>query len=134
MCSHYKRPNEWRVLPFGLQGNFMQLASNQFDMWPRSNGPVVRSIDDALVAETMQWGFPTSRPGKRDASKMITTHWTNARNLDVSFWRSWIGKAEHRCLVPVTAFAEPDPTKGKRGETWFAMTDRETLGFVFAGL
>lgn len=134
MCNHYKHPNKWRELPRDLQDKVMLPASNQADMWPGSYGPVVRSIDDALVAETMRWGFPTSRPGKRDLSKMITTYWTNARNLDVSLWRGWIGKAEHRCLVPVTAFAEPDPTKGKRGETWFGMADGEAPGFAFAGL
>lgn len=134
MCNHYKHPNEWRELPRDLQGKVMLPASNQADMWPGSYGPVVRSVDGAMVAETMRWGFPTSRPGKRDPSKMITTYWTNARNLDVSLWRGWIGKAEHRCLVPVTVFAEPDPTKGKRGETWFGTTDRKAPGFVFAGL
>lgn len=33
---------------------------------------------------------------------------TNVRKLNFPHWKRWFG-VEHRCLVPVTSFAEPDP-------------------------
>jgi putative SOS response-associated peptidase YedK len=33
---------------------------------------------------------------------------TNVRKLNLPHWRRWFG-VEHRRIVPVTSFAEPDP-------------------------
>ena len=44
-------------------------------------------------------------------------------------WRRWLG-VEHRCLVPFTAFAEPDAAKG--GNAWFTLRDDRPA--FFAGL
>jgi putative SOS response-associated peptidase YedK len=134
MCNHYRNPNEWRELPRDLQHKIILPARNTSDVWPGRFGPVVIERGGELVAEVMRWGFPTYRPGKRDPAKLVTTYWTNARNLSASLWREWIGQAGYRCLVLATAFAEPDPARGKRGEAWFGMADREAPGFAFAGL
>lgn len=45
---------------------------------------------------------------------------TNIRNTGSPHWRRWLGP-EHRCLVPLTSFAEP-PGKGF-GNQWFAPAD-----------
>lgn len=34
---------------------------------------------------------------------------TNVRKLALPHWKRWFG-VEHRCIVPVTSFAEPDPS------------------------
>ncbi|MHC2296914.1 putative SOS response-associated peptidase YedK [Rhizobium mongolense] len=34
---------------------------------------------------------------------------TNVRKLNLKHWRQWFG-VEHRCIVPVTTFTEPDST------------------------
>lgn len=53
---------------------------------------------------------------------------TNVRNLTSPHWRRWLGPA-HRCLVLVTAFAEPI----KGGNQWFGPAEAETPMF-FAGI
>ncbi|MDF1621743.1 SOS response-associated peptidase family protein [Defluviimonas nitratireducens] len=53
---------------------------------------------------------------------------TNVRNLASPHWRRWLGP-EHRCLVPVTAFAEPI----KGGNQSFRAADSSAAMF-FAGI
>ncbi|SEI02142.1 hypothetical protein SAMN05216228_101655 [Rhizobium tibeticum] len=46
--------------------------------------------------------------------RMEPDYGTNVRNLALPHWKSWFG-VEHRCLVPVTSFAEPDPASKEEG-------------------
>lgn len=47
-------------------------------------------------------------------------------------WREWLDKG-HRCVVPATAFAEPDRNRSKPVQwRWFAHADRAP--FFFAGV
>lgn len=61
---------------------------------------------------------------------------TLVRKLNLPHWTRWFG-VEHRCLVPVTSFAEPDPasqeTGGKVPNAWFARDEAKSLMF-FAGI
>jgi putative SOS response-associated peptidase YedK len=61
---------------------------------------------------------------------------TNSRNLDFPHWKRWFGVV-HRCLVPVTSFADPDPKSqilgGKVPNAWFARDGQTSLIF-FAGI
>lgn len=64
---------------------------------------------------------------------------TNIRNPQYGHWQQYVG-VEHRCVVPVTSFAEPSPTPGdKDPETgiqrnyWFALNEDRPL-FFFADL
>jgi putative SOS response-associated peptidase YedK len=84
--------------------------------------------------EMRRWGMPTPpqylKPGAIDRGV------TNIRNVNSPHWRHWLAP-EFRCLVPVTAFAEPtdkpDPAKGKKRWAWFALADDLPL-FAFAGI
>lgn len=89
-----------------------------------------------LVAEQMEWGFPTQIPSARDPSVKLTKYVTNARNLKSPFWRSSLANPTNRCLVPFTHFAEPHPDGGKGDDgmpkqAWFCLPD-QPVG-VFAG-
>jgi putative SOS response-associated peptidase YedK len=89
-----------------------------------------------LVASAMEWGFPTTVPGKRPGVQ-LTKFVTNARNLKSSFWRPSLGDPGRRCLVPFTHFAEPHPEGGKGDDgapkqAWFSISDQD-VG-MFAGL
>ncbi|MDE4276807.1 SOS response-associated peptidase family protein, partial [Phaeobacter gallaeciensis] len=53
---------------------------------------------------------------------------TNVRNLASRHWQRWLGPA-HRCLVPITSFAEP--VNG--GNQWFSCADPDRPMF-FAGI
>jgi putative SOS response-associated peptidase YedK len=58
---------------------------------------------------------------------------TNIRNLASPHWRRWLD-VEHRCVVPVTSFAEPEPQPdGSRPPAWFARDASRPLMF-FAGI
>ena len=56
------------------------------------------------------------------------------RNCDSRYWQTYLKKPEHRCLVPVTSFSEPDNNQGPRSIwTWFARDESRPL-FFFAGI
>lgn len=61
---------------------------------------------------------------------------TNVRKLHLGHWKQWFG-VEHRCLIPVTSFAEPDPTSQKPGgrvpNAWFSQNEAKEIMF-FAGI
>ena len=76
----------------------------------------------------MHWGFPWTTKGKRPGTtrKMNTT---NIRNLTSLLFRGIINKADNRCLVPFTRFAEPKPNAG-RNKIWFTLNDKELSAFA----
>ncbi len=88
----------------------------------------------------MNWGFTTRRPGKTAPKagqpNYVVDHWTNARNLDKSMWRSWLERLEQRCLVPFTRFAEPKPmaARGDARDLNYWFTVNETADPCFAGV
>ncbi|MES0038647.1 SOS response-associated peptidase [Mesorhizobium sp. M0046] len=107
------------------------------DIYPnRPPGPVVRNaLDGERELTSLLWGMPTEPSqvtGKADYGR------TNIRHPDYDHWQQFLG-VEHRCVVPVTSFAEPTPVKNdKNPETgiqrnfWFAINEDRPL-FFFAG-
>ncbi|MDR6147848.1 putative SOS response-associated peptidase YedK [Sphingomonas sp. SORGH_AS870] len=99
---------------------------------PGKPGYVVRQEDGKRVLSTMKWGFPTRRPRKRPAREgempFLYDWWTNARNMQSNIWKPWLLKAEHRCLVPFTRFAEPKAATDRQGpgdtNWWFTVEDK----------
>lgn len=94
------------------------------DIYPDRDAAIIRSIDPRTTELAMaRWGFPVVRKGARPI--------TNIRNLNSSWWRNVNGEyllsAKYRCLVPVTAFAEPP-----RNPTWFAVPNKPLV--FFAGI
>jgi len=78
-----------------------------------------------------RWGFP---PPVIPGSKPRNPYLTNCRKTDSRYWQTYLKKPEHRCLVPVTSFAEPDNNQGPRSIwTWFARDETRPLMF-FAGI
>jgi putative SOS response-associated peptidase YedK len=64
---------------------------------------------------------------------------TNVRKAHLAYWQQYLG-VEHRCVVPVTSFAEPSPEKndkdpetGVQRNYWFALNEDRPL-FFFAGV
>ena len=95
------------------------------DVYPNRHAPVLVMQDCQPVMRTdMLWGSPP-HGGKGP-------YGTNYRTLNNSTWRPWLDR-EHRCVVPATAFAEPDRNTTKPVVwRWFARTDG--LPFFFAGI
>jgi len=137
MCNLYNLTTtqqavlEWTRAMRDLAGNF----EPSFDIYPNQPGPVVRNAPDGERAlARLLWGLPT--PAERVKGK-ADPGTTNVRNPQYAHWQQFVG-IEHRCVVPVTSFAEPSPTPGdKDPETgiqrnyWFARPDRSL--FFFAG-
>lgn len=94
-------------------------------VYPDQLAPIIRHDGEALELVKARWGMPSP------PSVLKTTRdpgVTNIRNLASPHWRRWLGPA-HRCLVPVTAFAEPI----KGGSQWFALREADRPMF-FAGI
>jgi putative SOS response-associated peptidase YedK len=109
-------------------GNFEPLPA----IYPNHLAPVVRHLPGGKCELTMmRWGFPPSTiPGTKSRNPYLT----NMRNTNSGYWLPYLKKVEHRCLVPVTSFAEPDNNQGPRSIwTWFARDETRPLMF-FAGI
>ncbi|MFN7003740.1 MAG: SOS response-associated peptidase [Roseinatronobacter sp.] len=95
-------------------------------VYPDQLAPIVRNGADGPELVKARWGMP-SPPSVLTTARDPGV--TNVRNLASPHWRRWLG-CEHRCLVPLTSFAEP---KGKgQGNQWFAAADDELM--FFAGI
>lgn len=96
-------------------------------IYPDQKAPILRNGSEGTELVMARWGLPT--PPKFLEGRKTDRGVTNVRNTASAHWRRWLGPA-HRCLVPMTAFAEPDPSRG--GNAWFTL--REDRPGFFAGL
>jgi putative SOS response-associated peptidase YedK len=127
------------------------------DVFPDYSAPIVRSDDGRRVLTRARWGLPSSRKALMDAASKRADKLrakgkevvfdellkmepdggtTNVRRTDSRHWKPWLGVA-NRCVVPFTAFAEPDPANkpegGRTPNVWFSTGPDYPLAF-FAGL
>ena len=101
--------------------------NDALELYPNYEAPVVVVRDGQRVVETMRWGFPPP-PGMGSKAPI-----TNVRNTASAYWRPSIANKAQRCIVPATAFAEPDRNTSKPVVfRWFRRTDGEP--FFFAGI
>ncbi|WP_245436195.1 SOS response-associated peptidase family protein [Mesorhizobium tamadayense] len=98
--------------------------------------PPPNSHQSLTALEQFKWG-------QQDVRRLqLDPEWSGAEDEDAILstgWQQYVG-VEHRCVVPVTSFAEPSPTLGdKDPETgiqrnyWFTLNEDRPL-FFFAGL
>jgi putative SOS response-associated peptidase YedK len=115
-----------------------------FDVYPDQMAPIVRNTPAGRELASVRWGLPSSRQAlfqaaSKPADKLRAKGkpvdfdellkmepdggTTNVRNTESKHWTRWLG-VEHRCLVPVTRFAEPDPASkvegGRTPNAWLA--------------
>lgn len=130
-------------------GNFPPLPG----IFPDYAAPIVRSNAAGERELAMcRWGMPSSRKAILDAASKRAEKLrakgksvdfdellkmepdggtTNIRRTESRHWSPWLG-VENRCLVPFTAFNEPDQVE--RGlSAWFALSADRPLAF-FAGV
>jgi putative SOS response-associated peptidase YedK len=126
------------------------------EIWPDRMAPIVRNTPIGRELANVRWGLPSSsqalfqaatkradalrKKGKdvnfQELLKMEPDGGTtNVRNVESRHWKRWQG-VEFRCVVPFTAFAEPDPASkpegGRTPNAWFAANPDCPLMF-FAG-
>lgn len=115
-----------------------------FDVYPDQMAPIVRNTPAGRELANVRWGLPSSRQALfqvaskradklREKGKDVVFDQllkmepdggtTNVRNTASKHWTRWLG-VEHRCLVHVTRFAEPDPASkvegGRTPNAWLA--------------
>lgn len=128
MCNLYSNTTTqqaMRQLFTGLKDIAGNLASGR--VYPDQMGALIRRDGDGLELAKARWGLPSPPSVLKTARDAGVT---NIRNLASPHWRRWLGK-ENRCLVPLTAFAEP-LSKGQ-GNQWFAPVEEGRVMF-FAGI
>jgi len=87
-----------------LTGNMPPLPA----IFPNGRAPVVRTAPDGVRELLMlRWGF--SPPVIPDG-KSRNPYLTHVRKTDSRYWRPFLSEPVHRCLVPVTSFADAQRT------------------------
>lgn len=111
-----------------MTGNLAPMPS----IYPDQSAPIIRKGADGVWEMTLaRWGMPS--PAFALEGKKTDRGVTNIRNTNSPHWRRWLGEGS-RCLVPFTAFAEPERgADGKSSNAWFADPDPEAPMF-FAGI
>jgi putative SOS response-associated peptidase YedK len=101
-------------------------------IYPDYPAPIMRTGSDGVREMAMaRWGMPS--PAFALAGKKTDPGVTNVRNTASAHWRRWLAP-EHRCLVPLTAFSEPERLPdGTSQPVWFAVGEDRPLAF-FAGI
>lgn len=105
---------------------------------PQSPGLVVTQDNGQRILSNMTWGFPLilAEARARAAAKDVAVKpkpVNNARSdkLASDFWHRWTDPA-HRCLIPLTAYAEAIGEKGRMTEAWMTVPGQDV--FAVAGI
>jgi putative SOS response-associated peptidase YedK len=134
LYSHRTSRDEMRRLARVIRDNDLGNFEPMPAIFPNRMAPVVRAVPEGgREALYVRWGFP---PPNIPGSKPRNPYLTNVRKTDSRHWLPWLQKPEHRCLVPVSSFAEPDNRAGDDKPsiwTWFAQDESRPLMF-FAGI
>lgn len=98
------------------------------DVWKGGTGFVVREVAGARQIDAMVWGFPRHSLNKRTGQPNKPTHVNNARDDKLmspfNMWREWFLQPAHRCLIPISAFAEAVGPSGQMTRTWISIADQ----------
>lgn len=135
MCNHYEKNVQvigwaasWYRRTTGKDVELETMPDMVDHTWPKYPAPVLLNDGrDRLTA--LPWGIRREIKGK---TKPLIKYVTNARDdkLTSFSWRYCL--AERRCLIPATAYYEPDGPDGAKWEVRFTISHEPT--FFFAGL
>lgn len=87
---------------------------------PGGHGIVVRKAGDRRVLRWLRWGFSrpqTDRTGQPLHFKPVNL----VADLTNPMWDRMVPDPRYRCLVPLTAFAQPAGPRGRMTRTWFGV-------------
>ena len=127
MCNLYRmtRTTDEVARLFGVRADLRGNAG--LEVYPGYPGWVIGQNH----MRTMTWGFPLTLKGKSgQALKPKPVNNTRTDKLGSGFWKSSF--EHHRCLVPMTAFAEAEGAKGRKTRTWLSVSDQPV--FACAGI
>src|SRR3954469_16062064 len=130
MCNLYSIRTSRAALArkFHLSDNRMGGFDALPAIFPGHMAPNIKQTEDGERELVMRsWGFILLRDGY--APKRVTN--TRDDKTTSKFWKDSFEK--RRCLVPATAFCEPDEGKPARWH-WFALNGGERPLFAFPGM
>jgi len=104
----------------------------QGDVYPGAPGMVVREADGGRVVQAMTWGFPLPQKSKKTGLPIKPKPVNNIADLSSFMWRHIAPRPEHRCLIPLTGFAEAEGAAGAKTRTWFRVEGQPV--FAWAGM
>lgn len=135
MCNLYRMEDRDWVTKWAQDAESLINLMPAYQMNPDQTGPIIRNTTEGKKQLVhARWGLPSPRfalekAAKAGAEKLAVKGkafdleelvrmeadrgTTNVRKLNFPHWTRWFG-VEHRCLVPVTSFAEPDPGANRR--------------------
>lgn len=93
---------------------------------PRGAGLVVRGAGSRRTLHQMSWGFPRQTAQMRAPSPVNLV-----ADLTNPMWSAMVQDPRYRCLIPLTAFAEPAGLAGAKRRTWFSVKNQPI--FAWAG-
>jgi putative SOS response-associated peptidase YedK len=131
MCNLYSMTRNVEAIRrlFGISHNRAVAVEPLPAIFPGHVAPIVRETDGERELVTMSWGFVLLQPGR--APMRVTN--TRDDKVQGSFWRQSF--EQRRCLVPASAFAEPNGDVKPATWHWFALAGQEPRPlFAFAGL
>jgi len=126
MCSHYEAPENERLLAgFGVAPD----SQLPIDLWPTYIGPFIRlrheeaREDDLpeLEALTGQFGLLPFWAKDRKLGRQTYNCRSETASTKPSFKSAW--KKGQKCIIPISAFFEPDWRSGKAIPTRITRTD-----------
>jgi putative SOS response-associated peptidase YedK len=158
MCNLYRMEDKDWVNKWALDAESFINLMPAYQMNPDQMGPIVRNTPvGRRQLVHARWGLPSpffvqqkaaedravklrAKGQAVDMDELLRMEpdrgLTNVRKLNLPHWKRWLG-VEHRCLVPVTSFAEPDPASQEPGgrvpNAWFARDESKQVMF-FAGI
>lgn len=128
MCNLYrmtKTPDE--VAGWFEAVNATDGANFSAEVYPGYPGIVIANG----TLRTMNWGFPLQMKGaKGQLLKPKPVNNARTDKLGGFFWKQSF--EQRRCLIPLTAWAEAEGSKGAKTRSWLSVPDREV--FAAAGV
>ncbi len=143
-------------LPMPAEGSNVDLTWKA-QLYPDYRAPILRNTaDGGREVGFARWGMPSSKKALFDAASVRANKvrakgktvdeaafaelvkmepdkgTTNIRRTESRHWAPWLGVA-NRCVVPFTAFSEPDQVGGSLETIWFARGEDKPLTY-FAGV
>ena len=100
------------------------------EVYPGYPGLVVRNGGEGRVLEQMTWGFPLRLRSMKPGSRPKPVN--NIADIRKPFWIGLARSPRWRCLIPLTAFCEPEGPKGSKTRTW--LSEREQPIVAWGGL
>jgi len=132
MCNHYLKNTEvlsWATRRFPDATLAPDFPEHPEHTWPKSQAPVLLQTERGREMASLRWGVRVEVKG---TTKLLTKYVTNARDDKLSGFTWRFSAAERRCLIPATAYFEPDGPEGQKWVVRFTLTLQPN--FFFAGL